>query len=297
MKILVTGAAGQLGREVVGQLRKSHLKVAGLSHSDLDITDKNNVSNCFSMINPDFVVNCAAYTQVDDAETFPQKAFNINRKGAAFIAESCHSRNIPLIHISTDFVFDGRKKAPYAETDSLNPLGIYGKSKALGEQEITRRLDRFLIIRTSWLYGVYGRNFVKTMMSLAANTNLLKVVSDQFGCPTSATDFACVITDILKQKNNLNDRSWGIYHYSGEGVASWHEFAETIFKFAALNPMPTVHPISTDQYPTRAERPPYSVLDCHKINSVFGIQTKPWQESLSIVVNRLLSEPKSYLFP
>jgi dTDP-4-dehydrorhamnose reductase len=298
MKIIVTGATGQLGLEVVEQLTRSRLKVAGFSHDDLDITDENSVSNYFSVVKPDLVVNCAAFTQVDEAQTDPGKAYDINQRGAGIIAHSCHKTKTPLIHLSTDFVFDGKENTPYVETDPINPLGIYGKSKALGEKEIAERLDTHIIIRTSWLYGVHGKNFVKTMISAATKTDSLRVVSDQFGCPTSAADLARAITDIVKQKNTFNNRTWGIYHYCGDGIVSWHTFAETIFQMAAdLKPMPAVHPVSTDEYPVKAPRPAYSALDCKKINAVFGITLKPWRQSLSIVVNRLLSKEKSHLFP
>ena len=190
MKAIVLGATGQLGMEVVAQLSQSKIMAKGFSRSQLDITDEKNVSDCFLTLKPDFVINCAAYTKVDDAESSPRHAFMVNQKGPAVIAKSCCKIKAPLIHISTDFVFDGVKKTPYEETDPINPIGIYGKSKALGEKEIGQHLDRYIIIRTSWLYGIHGKNFVKTMISQASRRNIIEVVSDQFGCPTAAQDFA-----------------------------------------------------------------------------------------------------------
>ena len=298
MKIIVLGATGQLGLEVVELLNQSRITVNGFSRNQIDITDEHGVSNCLLIEKPDFVINCAAYTKVDDAEDHPKDAFGVNQKGPAIIAESCRQINAPLIHISTDFVFDGKKKTPYVETDPIHPLGIYGRSKALGEQEIARRLDAHIIIRTSWLYGTHGKNFVKTMIAAAAKGKALGVVADQFGSPTSARDLAAAIVEIIKQKTSLNANTWGIYHYCGKGITSWHEFAETIFQMAdATIPVPEVRPITTDQYPAKAPRPPYSALDCSKMQSVFGVETIPWEQSLSQVVKSILTQSKSHLFP
>ena len=296
MKILVTGANGQLGKEVVRQLLKFQWTVTALSHKDLDIINKDDVSHCFHIEKPDVLVNCAAYTKVDDAETNTDMAFDINHKGPAVVSELCRQNQTTLIHVSTDFVFDGRKQSPYMETDPVNPLGIYGKSKSLGENEILNRLEKFIILRTSWLYGVDGQNFVKTMLKAASKTKLLKVVNDQFGCPTSAIDLGSAITEIVKNIESRQDPMWGIYHYCGDGVVTWHGFAEAIFRIAGLDPLPVVQPISTDQYPAKAKRPHYSALNCKKINKAFGIEAKPWKESLSIVVKKLLTD-SDYLFP
>jgi len=291
MRILVAGANGQLGREIVEHLQQPAIDVVPLAHRQLDITDEIQIRNCISTIRPTLVVNSAAYTNVDDAETEQHIAYAVNQKGAGLIADACMKGGIPLIHISTDFVFDGRKGTPYTESDSVCPLGVYGKSKADGEREITTRLREYIIIRTSWLYGVYGHNFVKTMIRLGKEGSELSVVSDQFGSPTCAADLAEAIATIVRKIGIDGNPAWGIYHYSGKGVTSWFDFAVTIFRMARQRHKtgaPAIRPISASQYPTKAKRPKYSALDCSKITNAFGIKTKPWKESLAAVVHQIL---------
>ena len=297
MKIIVTGANGQLGKELVRQGNRLPWHIKALSHNELDITKKLNVRHLFLSENPDFIINCAAYTKVDDAEIYSEIAFNINQKGVAILSESCEEYNVPIVHISTDFVFDGKKQIPYVETDPVSPLGVYGKSKALGELEIIDRLEKYIIIRTSWLYGVDGQNFVKTMLKAGLKNKTLNVVNDQFGSPTSVVDLASAIIKIIKSLEETQNSKWGLYHYCGEGIVSWHGFAEAIFHIAGLDPMPIVRPITSDQYPVKAKRPCFSALDCTKISETFGIKAKPWKESLVIVVNQLSAKPEANLFP
>ena len=204
-----------------------------------------------------------------------------------------------LIHISTDFVFDGRKKTPYDESDPVHPLSVYGKSKANGEKEIIQRLDKYVIIRTSWLYGLYGNNFVKTMIRLVNEKTDIDVVSDQIGSPTAAADLAEAIESIVKQTDRDDDNISGIYHYCGLGSVSWYEFANTIFHIAKKylhRSTPILHLVTTPQYASKAKRPGYSVLNCAKISDMFHIRNKPWKLSLAAVIDDILVDPK-HLFP
>jgi dTDP-4-dehydrorhamnose reductase len=198
-----------------------------------------------------------------------------------------------MIHVSTDYVFDGKKNEPYVEDDPVLPLGVYGKSKAAGERAIDSLLQKHIIIRTSWLYGVYGLNFVKTMIRLGKERQELSVVSDQFGCPTSATDLAAAILAIAEHVFKASQPAWGTYHFCGGGITTWHRFAETIFEIASriqsAKP-PVVRPITTLEYPTQAERPAYAALNCDRIRHSFGVKQKPWQQSLEEVIKRIFSE-------
>ena len=213
------------------------------------------------------VINAAAYTAVDRAESGSEAAFAVNREGPAHLADRCRKRGIPLIHVSTDYVFDGEKGKPYVEEDPIAPLGVYGKSKAAGEAEVRQRLPEHIIVRTAWLVGVHGHNFVKNMLRLGRERETLKVVSDQQGCPTFAADLADAILVMAKQAEIRKLVPWGTYHYCGRGETTWHGFAEAIFeiagqyeKFALKNLLP----ISTAEYPTPVKRPANSVLDCTK---------------------------------
>ncbi|MCK5507894.1 MAG: dTDP-4-dehydrorhamnose reductase [Desulfobacterales bacterium] len=290
MKILVTGSNGQLGSELLIQGNNLDYEILPADLPDLDITDKTQVKQRLEKSRPSFVVNAAAYTNVDKAETEQNLAFAVNRDGPANLAEICAEFEIPLIHISTDFVFDGKKNYPYMESDSVSPLSIYGESKVQGEFEIRSRLKKHIILRTAWLYGVHGQNFVKTMLRLGREKEVISVVADQFGSPTSAADLTATILDIISGIQNSPDITWGTYHYCGEGITTWHWFAEEILKLAKhYIPIKTkkVKPISTDEYPTKATRPGFTALDCGLIKKNFGISSKPWQDSLAIVIRQL----------
>ena len=295
MKILVTGADGQLGQELLLQGRKSEFDLVATDVSELDIAAADAVSNAIARFRPFLVINAAAYTQVDKAEAEPLLACRVNAEGPAILAGACRSAGIALIHISTDYVFDGEKNTPYTESDPVAPMGVYARSKADGEDRIRSLLSRHIILRTSWLYGAFSHNFVKTMLRIGREKNVIRVVNDQFGSPTSATDLARTILKIAVEIHRNSAVSWGTYHYCGKGVASWYEFAEKIFSLAApyqLFERPVVQGISTDQYPTPAKRPRYSALDCSRIHQNFGISIQPWPESLAAVIKRILNAGK-----
>ncbi len=292
MKILVIGAKGQLGWELCRRGEKQGFDMVALDLPEFDITDFFTVKEKVSQAGISLVINAAAYTAVDQAESEPELAFAVNRDGPAYLASSCAKAGIPLIHISTDYVFDGDKKGPYLATDPVSPLGVYGRSKAEGEMEVRDHSQEHIIIRTAWLYGIHGHNFVKTMLRLGKEREVLKVVADQYGCPTYAADLAEAILEIAAQIGKGCDIIWGTYHYCGRGVTTWHGFAEKIFDLARERHslmVKKVVPITTDQYPTPAKRPANSVLDCSLITKHFGISPKPWAESLARMIELVVS--------
>jgi dTDP-4-dehydrorhamnose reductase len=277
MVVLVTGANGQLGQAiqfVAGNYPK--IEFVFCSSSDLDITNKENCETVFNRIKPDFCINTAAYTAVDKAESDPKKAELINVIGAKNLAECCKKSSAKLIHISTDFVFDGSKKEPYKESDLPNPKGVYGLTKLEGEKAIQKVFDAYYIIRTSWVYSQFGNNFMKTMLRLASERTSLSVVNDQIGTPTNAVDLANAILKIVE--TNSRKSHFGIYNFSNEGQCSWFDFAKKIFEINEVKI--DLNPIPTTQFPTPAERPKYSVLDKTKIKTTFGIVIHSWEDSL-----------------
>ncbi|MBU4388741.1 MAG: dTDP-4-dehydrorhamnose reductase [Proteobacteria bacterium] len=290
MKILVIGSKGQLGHELLIQGNNFGYEILPADLPDLDITDKTQVKHWLEKFRPSFLVNAAAYTNVDKAETEQNLAFAVNRDGPANLAEICALFKVPLIHISTDFVFDGKKSSPYTESDPVSPLSIYGKSKQEGENEVRSRLKKHIILRTAWLYGVHGQNFVKTMLRLGKEKEVINVVADQFGSPTSAADLAAAILNIISRIKYSGDINWGTYHYCGLGITTWHGFAEEILNltrhYISIKTK-NVKPISTAEYPTKAIRPPFSALDCGLIKKNFEISLKPWQDSLKTVIRQL----------
>jgi len=274
-KTAVLGAKGQLGtclKKVAPEF--PHLKLVFLSSSDLDITDADAVKDYFSGGDYGFCINCAAYTNVDGAEDEIEKAYKVNAEAPKILAEICDKHQIKLIHVSTDFVFDGSKHTPYKETDDTNPIGVYGKSKLEGEKAIHQATDKFFIIRTSWLYSEFGKNFMKTMISLSQKRDELSVVSDQIGTPTYAVDLARVVLKIIIE----NSDKYGVYHYSNKGTISWFDFASKIFELQSI-PI-DLSPIATEDYPTKAQRPLYSVLDKSKIVENFDISIPNWEKRL-----------------
>lgn len=287
MKILVTGSKGQLGTELILQGRNFGFEIIGADLPELDITDINQTRAAVSDSQAFLVINAAAYTAVDKAETEPELAFAVNRDGPANLAESCAGADIPLIHISTDFVFDGKKRTPYLEADALSPVSVYGKSKAAGEDAVRERIKQHIILRTSWLYSVHGYNFVKTMLRLGSEKEVIRVVADQYGCPTSAADLAEAVLRIAAQLRESGEIQWGTYHYCGAGITTWHGFAEAIFELAGKTT--AAEPIPTAEYPTPAQRPAFSALDCTRIQENFGIGPRPWKKSLKEVVEKLES--------
>jgi dTDP-4-dehydrorhamnose reductase len=292
MKLLIAGAYGQLGRALVEQSNVLGFEALAPSRRQLDITDFENVKQFFALHRPFVVINAAAYTQVDNAETEKSSAFAVNKTGCANIAQTCAENGMPLIQISTDYVFDGKKSTPYLETDPIAPSGVYGRSKAEGEKEVRSHLEQHIILRTSWLYGVHGHNFVKSILKLAGEEKIIRVVSDQYGSPTSAFDLAQVIFIIVGFLIKNTTVDWGTYHYCGHGVISWHEFAEAIVNFARTYfdvKTTLVEPIKTADYPSKAARPFFSALDCSLIEKHFGIVPKPWHKSLKSTIQSLLS--------
>jgi len=237
------------------------------------------------------VINAAAYTAVDQAESEPEFAFAVNKQGPANLATLCNYHGIPLIHISTDYVFDGTKNKAYEESDPVSPVGAYSHSKAQGEKEIIKQATKYIIIRTAWLYGVQGNNFVNTMLRLGRERKELKVVNDQKGCPTYAQDLAAAVLSICQQLQPGEETAlWGIYHYCGKGDTTWYEFALAIVKEASQRSslkVLRVLPIQTSDYPTPAKRPMWSVMDCSKIKDTFDIKPKKWEKSLAIMIEKL----------
>jgi dTDP-4-dehydrorhamnose reductase len=296
MRILVTGSNGQVGWELSRGGARKDFHILALDRASLDITDQSAVNNELRASGPSVVVNAAAYTAVDQAESEPELAFAANRDGPAYLASACAEAGIPLIHISTDFVFDGKKQGPYLESDQISPLSVYGKSKAAGEVAVMERLREHIILRTSWVYGVQGSNFVKTMLRMGRERDIIQVVEDQYGCPTYAADLGDTIMRIAAQMGEDRQITWGTYHYCGKGMASWHGLAQEIFSLAKQYTslrVKTIEAISTAEYPTPAKRPLNSVLDCSLVEKTFNIHPKPWRESLARMIKRMFSVEKS----
>jgi dTDP-4-dehydrorhamnose reductase len=288
--LAIIGSKGQLGWELVRQGEARGLGILARDCPEIDISDLASIDACLDSADIDLVVNAAAYTAVDRAESEPQAAFAVNRDGPANLAKKCRDRHIPLIHVSTDYVFDGTKPGAYIEEDPVAPLGTYGASKAAGEEEVRGRLPEHIILRTAWLCGFHGHNFVKTILKLGRKKEILRVVSDQFGCPTFAADLGEAILKMAAQVAKNRSASWGTYHYCGAGKTTWHHFAKTIFEIARQYEkfaVKEVVPISTAEYPTPVKRPANSVLDCSKIERHFGIRPRPWKESLAEMIEQL----------
>jgi len=288
--ILAFGAGGQLGQELLDRATRCGMAMRAVGHVDVDITDAEAVSRLISSDPPSVVVNVAAYTKVDQAESEPEAAFRANAVGPGVLAGVCAAASVPLLHVSSDYVFDGSKSEPYVECDPIAPLGVYGRSKAEGEASVRRLLDHHLILRTSWVYGIYGVNFLKTVLRLARERDELRIVADQRGCPTGTADIAeaiLTITPSLAQRMPV----WGTYHFAGQGVATWYEFAcEIVDAQAAITRRrPTVVPISTNEYPTAARRPANSVLDSSRFAATFGIKAADWRQRTRQVTEALVS--------
>ncbi len=281
--ILVTGSKGQLGMEFKGQETGSDSWI----YTDVDelniINDENKVVSEVASINPDFIINCAAYTAVDRAESEQELAEQINKVGARNLASAANKLNARLIQISTDFVFNGKNSSPYTESDPCDPLSVYGQTKWEGEKEIQKKLEGHYIVRTSWLYGVYGNNFAKTMIKLGRERDQLGIVSDQIGTPTNTRDLVEFIKLLMNQVPEF-----GTYHFSNEGVASWYDFAHGVFEFDG-NESIQLDPILTVDYPTPAVRPKNSVLDKSKSRKIMG-SIPHWRDSLLDVVSQLKSK-------
>ncbi|WP_179317155.1 dTDP-4-dehydrorhamnose reductase [Winogradskyella undariae] len=282
INVLVTAKDGQLGHCFQSLVLKyPNLQFIFKSSSELDITNKTNIEDVFSAHSFDYCINCAAYTAVDKAEEAVELADKVNHLGAQNLAEACKKFDTTLIHISTDFVFDGKSKVPYLENDVTNPLGVYGETKLKGEQAISKELQQYFIIRTSWLYSEFGNNFLKTMLRLANELDEIGVVGDQIGSPTYAKDLAEVVLQIIEIKSI----AYGIYHFSNEGGISWYDFAKEIFKVS--NSDIKLNRIVTTDYPTPAMRPKYSLLNTEKISELLAIKMSNWKDSLARAYSNL----------
>jgi len=280
MVVLVTGSNGQLG-QALHAIAANFADVDFIfkTSTELDITNKEHCIAVFEAIKPDYCINAAAYTAVDKAESEADKAYAINVKGVENIAQSCKNTNTTLVHVSTDFVFDGSNSIPYTEEDQTNPMGVYGQTKLEGEVIVEHILDRYYIIRTSWVYSQFANNFMKTMLRLASERDQLSVVNDQVGTPTHAVDLANALLSIINfDAEHQGLKLSGIYNFSNEGVCTWYDFAKKIFEVNHIEIK--VNPIGSESYPTPAKRPAYSVLDKTKIKKIFGIAIPDWDTSL-----------------
>ena len=293
MKVLITGHNGQLGTELMRNASIRGIDAVGAGRSECDLTSMESVERFFSQAGPfDVVINTAAYTAVDQAESDAQNAYAVNRDGAGHMARACARWETPLIHISTDYVFGGLRMEPCKPTDSIAPMGVYACSKAAGEDAVRRLLDRHIILRVSWLFGRYGHNFVKTMLRLGRERETLKVVDDQIGSPTYAGDVAAALLQISERIVG-EGACWGTHHYCNQGALTWYAFARKIVSFARAFEKLTVRevvPILTANYPTPAPRPHYSVLDCDSFDQAFGIVRRPWWEGLKEMLAELYAD-------
>ena len=283
--ILVIGHRGMLGQDLLACFEARGQQPIGLDLQEIDITSALQVNAALGKHEPQLVINCAAYTAVDKAEVEPDLAFAVNRTGPENLANECSRLGIPLIHLSTDYIFDGKATRPYREDDPAGPLSVYGRSKWEGEEAVRRLLPEHLILRTAWLYGVNGNNFVKTMMRLAREKDELRVVADQYGSPTWTRDLSDTLVEMsLQVLTGSVPSPWGTYHYCNAGWTTWYEFAVRIVEQARSQgdvQVKRVVPIPSSEYPLPTPRPAYSVLDCTKIARVFGITPRPWQEAFA----------------
>ena len=291
--ILIAGASGQLA-VALGQAAPLHrLTVRQVERPALDFDRPASIAAVFAETRPWLVINAAAYTAVDAAEDEPEAAFRANRDGPAELARLCETAGIPLIHVSTDYVYDGGKGAPYVEADATAPQGVYGASKLAGDQAVLSGCSRAIVLRTSWVYSPTGRNFVRTMLNAAQRTDRLRVVADQKGCPTSALDLAEAILAIAGRIESAGwqDRLAGLYHAAGAGWTTWHGLALATFEEAVRHGVrvPTVDPITTVEWPTRARRPPDSRLDCGRLQAMFGLRLPVWRESLARTIDAVFA--------
>jgi dTDP-4-dehydrorhamnose reductase len=280
MKILITGSKGMLAQDLIPVLKERH-EVFAFPREELDITNRDSIFNVLSPVRPDLVINCAAYTKVDKAEEEREKAFLINGIGVQNLAVACADKGISLCHISTDYVFDGEKKRPYTPFDNTNPINTYGESKLAGEKYIQWLLNKFYIVRTSWLYGRWGNNFVLTIRRLAKEQPAIKVVNDQIGSPT----YTVTLSDGIRRL--IESGSYGIYHITDEsdGGISWFDFAKEIVRISGLKT--ELIPVTTDEYPRPARRPMYSVLDMEMTRLAIGFRPPGWKVSLKELIKSI----------
>ena len=286
MVVLVTGANGQLGQSIQFIANQyPNVQFIYTDYQELDITNFESCHTVFAKYKPQFCINTAAYTAVDKAESEAEKAHLINLIGAENLAKVCKENDTILLHISTDFIFDGTSTQPYLETDIPNPKSVYGQTKLDGELAVQKNWEKHFIIRTSWVYSQFANNFMKTMLRLASERDSLSVVNDQIGTPTYAVDLAEVLMNIIQSSITNKPSPFGIYNFSNEGVCSWHDFASAIFHQKGISI--DLQPIPTSAYPTPAKRPSYSVLDKSKIKNTFNLKINDWKTSLQSCLNQL----------
>jgi len=288
-QVLLTGADGQLGREI--RQLASHFpdfQISATTREELDITDASAVETYFRNHRPDFCINAAAYTAVDRAESEEQQARSVNVNGVRLMAVACRNANVPLLHYSTDYVYHTNNNRPYREEDITTPRGIYAETKLEGEDMARNQHEKTIILRTSWVYSPYGKNFLNTMLRLGRERDHLRIVFDQIGTPTYARDLARCSLHILQtlQKNrSAPSRYYGVFNYSNEGVCSWYDFALAIFEMAGIEC--TVDPIESKEYPTPAQRPHFSVLNKQRVKETFGLKIPHWRERLRACLERM----------
>ncbi|MEQ1742216.1 MAG: dTDP-4-dehydrorhamnose reductase [Candidatus Nitrotoga sp.] len=290
MTVLIIGAAGQLGTELCLRSKAHAHNIVAVNHNELDITNEPSIKALVAHVKPTVIINAAAYTVVDRAETDIATTFAVNRDGSLCLARACTKANIPLLHVSTDYVFDGKKTTPYLETDAPNPQGVYGQSKLEGEIAVATTLDKYITLRTAWVFSATGHNFVRTILRLAKERDELSIVADQTGAPTWAGDIAEVLLDIVDRIHQGKAVTWGLYHYTGSPATTWHAFAEAIceqaFELGMLEKKPFIKPISTSEYPTAAKRPQNSVLACAHIQKELLIPQADWRKGLKQVLTQ-----------
>lgn len=290
-QVLVIGSTGQIASSLKRLAGKSSCKYHFAARDEADLGVYASLDRTFGVREPDLVINCAAYTAVDAAETEIDRAFAVNSSGPLGLAELCHSADIPLIHLSTDYVFNGQATLPVKTDNPIDPCNVYGQSKARGEEAVRTTLRKHLILRLAWVYNETGRNFLNTMLRLGREKTEIGVVDDQVGSPSYAGDLASAIDQIATQLiDNALSEPWGTYHLTNSGSTSWHGFASKIFELAEEFGYPKVRltPINTSDFPTAAPRPQYSVLDCSKTTRQFGVTLRPWQDGLKCCLGRKL---------
>lgn len=290
MRVLLFGPGGQLGREILDRAPRHGVSVAAVDRAMADLTDADAVAAAVERAGVDIVINAAAYTAVDQAESEEALAHLVNAAAPGAMARACAGRGLPLIHVSTDYVFDGSGTEAWRETDPVGPVGAYGRSKLAGERAVTAAGGRSLIVRTSWVFSPYGRNFVKTMLSLAERPEL-RVVDDQHGCPTAAGDLAdALLVAARRMVEEPAGSVRGLLHFTGAGATTWRDFAEVVFALAG-GAAPVIVPVPTSEYPTPAKRPANSVLDCSRVETLLGIRPRAWRDGLAETLRALADRP------
>jgi dTDP-4-dehydrorhamnose reductase len=296
VKVLIFGATGQVGHELTLAAWPSDTVVVGLSRPTYDITDADAITAALALHTPDLIINAAAYTAVDKAENDVATAFEVNDYGPSLLAAASARAGTPLIHLSTDYVFDGTCVVPYKESDPTTPINTYGRSKAAGEAAVRSKQPHAIIVRTSWVYASHGHNFLRTMLRIAADREEIAVVADQVGTPTAAKSIAAALVTISERVVNARraglEGSWGTYHFTDVGETTWYGFAKHIFSHLEGCDLriPRLKPIATEEYPTPARRPVNSRLDCSLIERTFGIRRTRWQQGVERAIDELLSK-------